>query len=181
MANKLKQKCVFFDRDGITNESPGPGLYVTRWDDFHLMPGFTDCLQSVLKMGYQAAIVTNQRCVARGLMTLEALEDIHRRLQQLLKRRYGLKLLDIAFCPHDENECSCRKPKPGMILALAKKHNLDLAGSWMIGDSETDIEAGRSAGCRTILVDDHAGKSKADFRVPSMLVLSKKIRAIISA
>jgi D-glycero-D-manno-heptose 1,7-bisphosphate phosphatase len=180
MTNTARQKCVFFDRDGIVNESPGQGRYVTRWDDFHLIPEFPVCLRSVLKMGYQAAIVTNQRAVARGLMTLEDLEDIHRRLKRLLKRRYGLALLDIACCPHNENECSCRKPNPGMILALAKKHNLDLAGSWMVGDSETDVEAGRRAGCRTILVADKDGRVKADARVPSVAVLSKIIRAILS-
>lgn len=155
---------------------------MTRWDDFHLIPEFPICLQSVLKLGYQAAIVTNQRAVARGLMTLEDLEDIHRRLKRLLMRQYGLALLDIACCPHNENECSCRKPNPGMILALAKEHNLDLAGSWMVGDSETDVEAGRRAGCRTILVaDNKANGSKAAVRVPSMRALAKIIRAIISA
>lgn len=131
-------------------------------------------------MGYQAAIVTNQRAVARGLMTLEDLADIHRRLKRLLMRQYGLALLDIACCPHNENECSCRKPSPGMILSLAKKHKLDLAASWMIGDSETDVEAGRRAGCKTILVADETGESKADARVPSMRALAKRIRAILS-
>jgi D-glycero-D-manno-heptose 1,7-bisphosphate phosphatase len=179
MANTVKRKCVFFDRDGIVNESPGQGRYVTHWNDFHLIPEFPACLQSVQKMGYQAAIVTNQRAVARGLMTLDDLEDIHRRLKRLLMRQYGLALLDIACCPHNENECSCRKPRPGMILALAKKHNLDLAASWMIGDSETDIEAGRRARCRTILVADETGESKADKRVPSMRVLAKKIDNIL--
>ena len=178
---KSKQKCVFFDRDGIVNESPGQGRYVTCWADFHLIPEFPVCLQSVLKMGYQAAIVTNQRAVARGLMTLEDLADIHRRLKRLLMRQYGLALLDVAHCPHDENECSCRKPSPGMILTLAKKHNLDLAASWMVGDSETDVEAGRRAGCSTILVADKAGGSKADGQVPSMRALAKKIRGILSA
>ena len=176
-----KRICIFFDRDGIVNKSPGPGRYVTRWDDFHLIPEFPVCLRSVLKMGYQAAIVTNQRAVARGLMTLKDLENIHRRLKRLLMRQYGLRLLDIACCPHDENECTCRKPKPGMILTLAKKHNIDLAASWMVGDSETDVEAGRRAGCRTILVADKAGSSKADARVPSMTALAKRIREILSA
>ena len=180
MTNTAKRKCVFFDRDGIVNESPGQGRYVTRWNDFHLIPEFPVCLQSVQKMGYQAAIVTNQRAVARGLMTLEDLEDIHRRLKRLLMRQYGLALLDIACCPHNENECSCRKPSPGMILSLAKKHKLDLTSSWMIGDSGTDIVAGQRAGCRTILVADETGESKADARVPSMRALAKRIRKILS-
>ena len=181
MANTVKRKCIFFDRDGIVNESPGQGRYVTRWNDFHLIPEFPVCLRSVLEMGYQAAIVTNQRAVARGLITLGALEDIHRRLKRLLMRQYGLALLDVACCPHNKNECSCRKPRPGMILDMAKKHNLDLAASWMIGDSETDVEAGRRAGCRTILVAGRADATRADVHVSSMTALAKRIRAILSA
>ena len=191
MTNTAKRKCVFFDRDGIVNESPGSGRYVTRWQDFHLVPEFVTCLRAVLKMGYQAVIVTNQRAVARGLMRIKDLEDIHRRLKRLLMRQYGLALLDIIYCPHNANECSCRKPSPGMLLDMADKHDINLAASWMIGDSETDMEAGRRAGCRTILVAvspprrrrspaDSAGL-KADQRVPSMRVLAKKIRAILSA
>jgi len=182
MANTAKRKCVFFDRDGIVNESPGQGRYVTRWQDFHLVPEFPICLRSVLKMGYQAALITNQRAVARGLMSIKDLEDIHARLKRLLMRRYGLALLDIAYCPHNTNECSCRKPNPGMLLAMADKHSLDLAASWMIGDSETDVEAGKRAGCRTILVAGtlHSADSKADVRVPSMRALIKKIHRILS-
>jgi len=187
MANTARQKCVFFDRDGIVNESPGPGRYVTRWQDFHLIPAFPICLRSILKMGYQAAVVTNQRAVAKGLMSIKDVENIHARLQCLLKRRYGLELLDIAYCPHNKNECSCRKPQPGMLLAMAGKHNLDLAASWMVGDSETDVEAGKRAGCRTILVTGASRRrlvnsaGKADALVPSMRVLAKRIRRILSA
>lgn len=179
MANTAKQKCVFFDRDGIVNESPGPGRYVTCWQDFRLIPEFPICLRSVLKLGYQAALVTNQRAVARGLMSRKDLEDIHRRLRRLLARQYGLALLDIAYCPHNIKECSCRKPNPGMLLALAAGHDLDLAASWMIGDSETDVEAGRRAGCRTILVSAKIRRTKADVRITSMRVLAKKIDDII--
>ncbi|MDO9541762.1 MAG: HAD family hydrolase [Kiritimatiellia bacterium] len=190
MTKITKRKCVFFDRDGIVNESPGQGRYLTRWQDFHLIPEFITCLRSVLKMGYQAVIVTNQRAVARGLISIKDLEHIHRRLKRLLMRQYGLKLLDIIYCPHNANECSCRKPSPGMLLDMAAKHNLDLTASWMIGDSGTDVEAGRRAGCRTILVAGsprrlrrRAGNSsglKADKRIPSMRVLAKRIHAIIS-
>lgn len=199
---KVKQKCVFFDRDGIVNKSPGQGRYVTRWHDFHLIPEFPICLRSVQEMGYQAVIVTNQRAVARGLMSIKVLEDIHRRLRHLLMRQYGLALLDIVYCPHNANECSCRKPNPGMLLAMADKHRLDLAASWMIGNSETDVEAGKRAGCRTVLVaaaprvsdvvatrltsakPRRLGNSaglKADARVPSMRALAGVITDLLSA
>lgn len=180
MIKKIKRKCVFFDRDGIVNKSPGHGRYVTRWQDFHLTPEFPKCLRSVLKLGYQAVMVTNQRAVARGLMNIRDLEDIHRRLQRLLVRRYNLEFLDIAYCPHNQGECSCRKPNPGMLLAMAKKHGLDLSRSWMIGDSETDVEAGQRAGCRTILVADDAAGLKADVHVPSMHALAGIIADILS-
>lgn len=179
MTKKIKQKCVFFDRDGIVNKSPAQGRYVTRWHDFHLIPEFPICLRSIQEMGYQAVIVTNQRAVARGLMSIKDLADIHRRLRRLLLRQYDLGLLDIAYCPHHTNECSCRKPKPGMLLAMADKHRLDLAASWMIGNSETDVEAGRRAGCRTVLVAPNSDGSKADVQIPSMGALAKKIDNIL--
>jgi len=179
MPKTLKRKCFFFDRDGIVNKSPGPGRYVTRWSDFHLNPGFVPCLRRTFEAGYQAVIVTNQRCVARGLISIASLEAIHGRLKLLLRKKYGLKLLDIAYCPHDNGECNCRKPEPGMLLAMAKKHGLDLGESWMVGDSDTDIEAGRRAGCRTILVGRKSVHPGVDCRVSSMRVLARKIGKLI--
>lgn len=184
-ANRMKlvkkQKCVFFDRDGIVNKSPGPGRYVTRWRDFQLTPQFPACLRLVRQLGYQAVIVTNQRAVARKMMTLRDLKVMHLRLRRMLKRKYGLSLRDIAFCPHAAGECSCRKPEPGMLLAMAKKHQLDLKASWMIGDSETDIEAGARAGCRTIRVAGKSARTKADARVFSMRGLSRIITRLLSS
>ncbi len=159
-------RCVFFDRDGIVNTSPGAGLYVTRWEDFHLLPEFVEALRIVRAHGYQAAIVTNQRAVARGLVSADVVESMHRRLRDLLRQNYRLDLLDIRYCPHDVGQCDCRKPLPGMLTAVAARHGLDLAASWMVGDAETDIEAGRRAGCHTILVNGGAAESKADWRVP---------------
>lgn len=179
MTKQPEQKCVFFDRDGIVNKSPGQGRYVTNWRDFHLVPEFAVCLRKVLKAGYRAVIVTNQRGVAKKLMSRADLEDIHKRLKNILRQKYRLTLLDIIYCPHDEHECSCRKPKPGMLFIMAAKHNLDLGSSWLIGDSLTDVEAGQRAGCRTILVGGRAGGLKPDARVASMRELTEKIDKII--
>ena len=161
-------RCVFFDRDGIVNASPGADRYVLRWEDFRLLPEFVEALRIVRARRYQAVIVTNQRAVARGMVSAEDVEGMHRKLRELLSGKYQLDILDVQYCPHDAGECDCRKPSPGMLLAMARKHGLDLAASWMVGDAETDIEAGRRAGCRTILVNGAAPLSKADWRVAAM-------------
>ena len=164
--------CVFFDRDGVVNTAPPPEMYyVTRVDDFHLEPGFVEALRVVRARGYEAVIVTNQKCVARGLLTPEGLEHIHAHLRELLAAQ-GLCLTDIVTCPHGDDECDCRKPKPGMLLAAAQRHALDLSRSWMVGDSERDIEAGRAAGCRTVLIAPPDRRTTADHQVTSVDELS---------
>ena len=164
------KRCVFFDRDGVVNESPGPG-YVERWEDFRFIPAFADALRVVREHGYVAVIVSNQRGVALGRMTQAAVEDMHAQLRALLRDTYGEELLDIFFCPHDRNQCTCRKPQPGMLLAAAARHDIDLSSSWMVGDMEKDIEAGRAAGCRTIRIGDADASSGADFTVRDMSAL----------
>lgn len=101
--------------------------------------------------GYCAVIVSNQSAVAKGLITREQLDEMHRRLCGLLQK-HDLELLDIVYCPHNPGECSCRKPSPEMLVTMAGKHAINLRESWMVGDAETDIEAGRLAGCHTLLV-----------------------------
>lgn len=168
------KKCVFFDRDGIVNRSPGPG-YVERWEDFVLLPEFVEVLRLVGTKGYEGVVVTNQRGVARGMMTLEVVNRIHVNLKKTLRQKHGLELLDILCCPHNEGECECRKPKPGMLQEAARRHDLDLARSWMIGDSATDVEAGRRAGCRTIFVGRAGEAVKADFTVRDLTELKSLI------
>jgi len=160
-------RCVFFDRDGVVNRSPGEG-YVERWEDFELLPEFIEVLRAVREWGYEAVVVTNQRGVARGIMTMEALDEIHCNLKATLKTEHNLELLDIFYCPHGKGECDCRKPKPGMLIEAARKHDIDLAGSWMVGDNRGDVQAGRAAGCRTILVSGQEVDTDADFRAGSM-------------
>jgi D-glycero-D-manno-heptose 1,7-bisphosphate phosphatase len=167
-------KCVFFDRDGIVNDSPGPG-YVERWEDFHLQAGFVEVLKVVKDAGYEAIVVTNQRGVARGMISIDVVEDMHGRLRELLDKEHGLSLLDIRCCPHGNDECECRKPKPGMLLDAANQHGIDLSESWMIGDNETDIEAGSSAGCRTVRVSPDRPDTRADFAVSDMAELKSLV------
>jgi D-glycero-D-manno-heptose 1,7-bisphosphate phosphatase len=165
---------VFFDRDGVVNKSPGEG-FVERWEDFELLPEFVDVLRLVRGRGYEAVIVTNQSGVARGVMSAESVEEIHANLRQVLREAHALDLLDILVCPHLGDACDCRKPKPGMLLEAARRHGIDLPGSWMVGDQERDIEAGRRGGCRTILVSPGRPATDADLVVPSMTDLKRLI------
>jgi D-glycero-D-manno-heptose 1,7-bisphosphate phosphatase len=148
-------RCVFFDRDGVVNKSPGPG-YVERLEDFHLQPGFVAAARVARDRGYGVAVATNQRGVARGIVSMQTIEAIHAHLIAELARQ-GIALLGVFCCPHERDTCTCRKPQPGLLLAAAQAHNLDLGACWMVGDSETDIEAGRRAGCRTVLIADKPG------------------------
>jgi D-glycero-D-manno-heptose 1,7-bisphosphate phosphatase len=168
-------RCVFFDRDGIVNRPPPAGDYVPRWEEFELMPGFAPVMRAARDKGYAAVIVTNQRGVARGLVARAAVEDIHRRLRQRLAEEHGLELLDVLYCPHEEGACECRKPRPGLLLRAARRHGIDLASSWMIGDTDRDVEAGRRAGCRTILVSAAASSAQPDHQVADLRELRDRM------
>ena len=161
---KTGKPCIFFDRDGIVNELHAAG-YVERWEDFHLQPGFVAALRTVAAKGYPAVVVTNQPGVAKGLFSEEKLTDLHGQFRAQL-RTHGVDVLDIFYCPHfSADNCDCRKPKAGMFIQASEKHGLDLSGSWMIGDSEKDVEAGHRAGCKTIRVCPLDEKTAAEFHV----------------
>lgn len=151
-----RQKAVFLDRDGTINKYVG---FLTNIDDFELLPGAAEAIRNINRSGYLAIIVTNQPVIARGEVTEEQLLEIHHKMETLLGRE-GAYLDDIFVCPHHPDkgfagerpkykiDCGCRKPKPGMLLEAAQKYNIDLSQSFMVGDSESDMEAGVSAGCR---------------------------------
>ena len=159
--------CVFFDRDGIVNQSPGPG-YVNHLDDFHLLPGFADCVRAAAEKGFPAVVVTNQRGISRGLTPPEQLDAMHRLLHSELARE-ELALLDILICTADDSTHPDRKPNPGMLLSAARRYHLDLSQSWMIGDRESDVQTGQNAGVAvTVLVDPGTQPTAATYRVPDM-------------
>lgn len=145
-------KAVFLDRDGIINRKPKEGEYITSWDDFHILPGVAEGVTLLNRAEYIVVVVTNQRCVARGVISVTDLEKIHCRMSDALLQA-GARLDGVFYCPHDyKPSCSCRKPAPGMLLAAAQMHGVDLGSSWMVGDSEIDMQAGVSAGCKTARV-----------------------------
>jgi len=150
------EKAVFFDRDNTLMEDPG---YLTDPAAVKLLPGVEPALRSLAQEGYKLVVVTNQSGIARGLLTAEALERIHAELRRQLVAG-GAHLDAIYACPfHPEGtveqyarESDLRKPSPGMLLQAARDLDIDLAASWMVGDSARDIEAGQRAGCRTIRI-----------------------------
>ncbi len=149
--NDGKQPCVFFDRDGIVNRDPHPKRYVEQPDEFHIFPAFIESLRVANEKGFAAVVITNQKGVGVGVMTQQALDAIHAKLFAAI-RDAGLKLHDLYFCTSTDDAHPHRKPNPGMLLAAAQKHSLDLSRSWMIGDKERDITTGRRAGCKTVRV-----------------------------
>jgi D-glycero-D-manno-heptose 1,7-bisphosphate phosphatase len=153
---------IFLDRDGtLTVESE----WVRRGQDLVLVPGAAEGVRALRAAGYFVALVTNQSAVARGIVTEDELAAIHAHLQELLAE-HGTRLDALHHCPHHPTEgvgpwrraCDCRKPEPGLLLAAARAHGLDLARSWTIGDAERDLEAGRRAGTRTVLVATGKGE-----------------------
>lgn len=145
-------RAVFLDRDGVINEKAPEGSYVTDLSHFKLLPGALDAIAKLNQNQFRTFVITNQRGIARGLVTPASIATIHEYLQDAVSRANG-RLEKIYVCPHDYGDyCDCRKPRPGMLLAAAREFGLHLNESWMIGDSMIDVEAGRRAGCRTAYI-----------------------------
>lgn len=157
---QVKQKAIFLDRDGTINKYVG---FLRNIDEFELEDGAALGIKKINNSDYLAIVVSNQPVLARGEVTFDELQEIHDKMQTLLAIE-GAYLDGIYYCPHHptrgfegeipelKTECECRKPKPGMLLEAANRFNIDLSKSFMIGDSDNDIEAGKSAGCTTIKI-----------------------------
>lgn len=147
MATSTSRQCAaFLDRDGVLNWKMPEGEYVTAVEQFELLPGAIGGLRLLASAGYRLIVVTNQRGVARGKLTLEQLAAIHQKMERLLALE-GLALDAIYVCPHAAGECDCRKPEPGMLLrAFDAFPDLQPRKSVLFGDSASDIEAARRAG-----------------------------------
>lgn len=179
---KNKQKAVFIDRDGTINKYVG---FLRDIDDFELIDGAAEAIKKINASGYLTIVVTNQPVIARGEVSFVQLEEIHNKMETLLGAE-GAYLDAIYFCPHHPHngyegevpelkiDCNCRKPKPGMLLKAAEDFNIDLSQSWMVGDGENDIKAGKGAGCKTALIGyDNYGQDKT---VTSLLDFSKTLK-----
>lgn len=157
-----KQKAIFMDRDGTINKYVP---FLKDIEDFELLPGVAEAIKKINESGYLAIVVTNQPVIARGDISVDELDEIHKKMETLLGHK-GAYINDTFICPHHPDsgfegeiislkiDCNCRKPKPGLLLEAAKKYNIDLGASWMIGDSKRDIEAGINANCHTAFIGD---------------------------
>ena len=153
----MAYKAIFLDRDNTLIEDPG---YINNPDQVKLLPGAAAALVQLRQMGYKLIVVTNQSAIARGIVTVKVLGQIHDRFKELLGRE-GAGVDKIYFCPYHPNGViakyrkvsELRKPKPGMLLKAAEEMDIDLERSWMVGNAYHDIKAGMLAGCRTILVE----------------------------
>ena len=142
--NSVVSRCAaFLDRDGVINVDNG---YIGKAEEFELMPGAIDMLAELRFLGYSLVVVTNQSGIGRGLFSEDDYSRVNGRMNRLLAKR-GIALDGVYHCPHAPDDgCDCRKPKPGLILKASQDLDIDISRSILIGDKQSDIDAGRSAG-----------------------------------
>jgi D,D-heptose 1,7-bisphosphate phosphatase len=175
-----KKKAIFLDRDGVINKEVG---YLSKPNNFEFIEGSIEGLKILKQKGFLLIIITNQAGIARGFFTEATLKAIHKVMLNRLKQN-GITLDDIYYCPHHPDftgSCDCRKPNPGMILNAELKHNINLNNSYMIGDTLKDIQTGKAAKCKTVLVLTGYGKeeqNKISNIVPDMIFKNLKEFAI---
>jgi histidinol-phosphate phosphatase family protein len=173
---------AFIDRDGTLNETvpdPDSGMPESplKVADVRLIPGAAEAASALVEAGYALVCVSNQPAAAKGKVTVEQLLAVHERVIALLET-HGVRVDASRLCLHhpdgvvDElsGPCDCRKPAPGMLLDAASALALDLGSSWMLGDTDTDVAAGRDAGCRTVLIEyPQSAHKRLDRAIPDLL------------
>jgi D-glycero-D-manno-heptose 1,7-bisphosphate phosphatase len=164
----MKRRAVFIDRDGTISEEVG---YVNHPSRYRVFPFAAEAIRLLNEAGWFAALVTNQAGVARGYFREDVIVAVHSLLRQELERN-GARLDAVYYCPHHpsvgeppyRSDCDCRKPKPGLITRAAAEHDLDLGGSWMIGDRYGDVELARNAGVNSALVLTGYGRGEFEYQ-----------------
>ena len=179
-------RAVFLDRDGTLNYDSRD--YIKNVSEFQLFPNTVAALKKLYSAGFKLVIITNQACVAKGLTTVAAVEEINQLLRKKLSEA-GIELAGIYYCPHNpEAGCDCRKPRIANILLAARELEISISDSYFVGDSHRDVEAGRAAGCRTILVttgvrqasyaDIAEWQVQPDYVVPDLLTAAEMILSL---
>jgi D-glycero-D-manno-heptose 1,7-bisphosphate phosphatase len=150
---------VFLDRDGVLIENRPD--YVRDWAHVQILPRVLEALSGFQHEGFKIVVVTNQSAIGRGLLTLQTAQEINDHLVKTIKESSGW-VDSVYMCPHKpEDQCNCRKPKPGLLLQAAQELSIDLQASWMVGDAWSDLIAGQAAGLRgTIMVRTGRGSSQ---------------------
>lgn len=158
-----RSKFIFIDRDGVINKDPGgwtPYSYVTEFKEFQFLPGALDALAKLNRAGYSVVVISNQAGVGKGHFTRKRLDEINQMMLSEVKRSGGL-ITESFYCIHRKEEnCSCRKPKTGLLELAAKKYHITPKDTYFIGDSEVDMGAGRAMGIPTVFV--LSGKSSME-------------------
>jgi D-glycero-D-manno-heptose 1,7-bisphosphate phosphatase len=151
---------VFLDRDGVLNRKLPEGVYVSDWSQFEWLPGAAEAVARINRAGITVIVVSNQRGIALGLLTIAQLERIHSKMQTALAAQ-GARVDAIYYCPHDVGECNCRKPDVGLFEQACKKFpQANQHNSVVIGDSLSDIQAGRRMGMKTIYIEGEPERQK---------------------
>lgn len=163
-------RAVFLDRDGTIAEDVN---YCSSVEDFHLLPTVARAIRLCNENGFKVIVITNQSGLARGYFTEGTLSQIHTKMEKELKKK-GARIDAIYYCPHHpDDNCDCRKPKADLLNRAAREMELDIEGSYMIGDMQKDIDVGRAVGCKTILVttgpEKGANVNGADYVAESLL------------
>jgi len=148
------KKILLLDRDGVINEKAAKGEYVNCWEEFRWIERTRDSLRQLSKMGFRFIVISNQAGIARGMTSPEEVERIHRKMVETLTAE-GIEILQVYVCPHHwEDNCDCRKPKPGMLFQASRDHLFRLDRTVFVGDDPRDLEAAEQAGCRGVLWED---------------------------
>ena len=148
------KKILLLDRDGVINEKAAKGEYVNCWEEFRWIERTRDSLRQLSKMGFCFIVISNQAGIARGMTSPEEVERIHRKMVETLAAE-GIEILQVYVCPHHwEDNCDCRKPKPGMLFQASRDHLFRLDRTVFVGDDPRDMEAAEQAGCRGVLWED---------------------------
>jgi len=176
MNSKVTNRAIFLDRDGVINIDK---QYVSKIEDFEFTEGIFELLNYFQDLGYILIIITNQSGIGRGYYTLQDFQTLTKwKLSRLSDE--GITIHEVYYCPHSpESECSCRKPSPEMLLRAKEKYDIDMQNSWMIGDKQSDIEAGKRAGVgRTVFIASSRNmveKFGADFLIYDVRELKELI------
>jgi len=160
-AEYLRQKrIIILDRDGVINEKAPRGEYICTWEDFKFMPGVIECLKMLSVNGYSFVIISNQAGIARKKLTMGDVEAINARMLGVLKQ-HGIHVHKTYVCPHHwEDDCACRKPKPGMLIQASKDFLIRLDTTYFLGDDERDVLAASNCNAKSILIGDSYDKQK---------------------